>query len=574
MINQGDSIATVKTKIADALALVGVAAPTSWSDSHNKINSAATSLGLTGITDRMAGGTARARINAVIAGLETPANVTLPTVTGDAVQGETLTTTTGTWTGLAPITYAYQWFNSDADITGATASTYVLTEDDIGLTVGVRVTATNVRGPVGVESDVTAPVTGGGALSVLKRAQQRRVSLLVIGDSEVRFGGHGIANAIAQKTFEAGILPFRTPLYLASNNNNSDGYLSSTSQAAIMGATTGAPAGFDPFRSQPIDVSAEYAWYTGTNVSSASNGVILSAGNPLDTSKALRAHFKVGTFDTGGGSFRPSWRRTDSPFTGLAQVASPGISVQTGQLGTARHTFDVPADPARTFGVHMQWSRPSAGTDTMVENFFGQWSCAENPERTAGLSVDVLYGQGGQSLYDMAAAAIARGTTMLGNYLADIRSFHEAVGQTPEIVIAIKSDLNDTNETSSPSLGPNPSNSPTSAAAWTDNLTALINRIEAIYDARGWDKAGLHFLIIGSHNFRDSNSPLLPQYNDAGAAFAASRPRVQFTKAVVDAWPSSRIIAENLFQDNSHLTSPAGYNDVYGETLTAAIMAA
>lgn len=164
MINQGDSIATVKTEIADALALVGVEAPTSWSDATAKLNARAFEYGLDGITDGMAGGTARARINAVIAGLETPTNVTLPTVTGDAVQGETLTTTTGTWTGLAPITYAYQWFNSEADITGATASTYVLTEDDIGLTVGVRVTATNVRGPVGVESDVTAPVTGGGGM--------------------------------------------------------------------------------------------------------------------------------------------------------------------------------------------------------------------------------------------------------------------------------------------------------------------------------------------------------------------------------------------------------------------------
>lgn len=164
MINQGNSIATVKTEIADALALVGVEDPTSWSDATAKLNARAFEYGLEGIADGMAGGTARARINAVIAGLETPANVTLPTVTGNAVQGETLTTTTGTWTGLAPITYAYQWFNSEADITGATASTYVLTEDDIGLTVGVRVTATNVRGPVGVESDVTAPVTGGGVL--------------------------------------------------------------------------------------------------------------------------------------------------------------------------------------------------------------------------------------------------------------------------------------------------------------------------------------------------------------------------------------------------------------------------
>ena len=38
-----------------------------------------------------------------------PVNTVLPGITGTTAAGQTLTATQGTWTGTAPITYAYQW---------------------------------------------------------------------------------------------------------------------------------------------------------------------------------------------------------------------------------------------------------------------------------------------------------------------------------------------------------------------------------------------------------------------------------------------------------------------------------
>ena len=62
-----------------------------------------------------------------------------PTISGVAKDGSTLTVSTGTW-NPADVTFAYQWKRAGAAISGATASTYVLTSADVGSTITVTVT--------------------------------------------------------------------------------------------------------------------------------------------------------------------------------------------------------------------------------------------------------------------------------------------------------------------------------------------------------------------------------------------------------------------------------------------------
>jgi hypothetical protein len=92
-----------------------------------------------------------------------PSNTTAPAISGAAAQGQTLSTSDGSWTGR-PTSFAYRWQDCDTagngctDIAGATSSTYRLAATDVGHTIRAVVTATNAVGSTEASSDKTAVV--------------------------------------------------------------------------------------------------------------------------------------------------------------------------------------------------------------------------------------------------------------------------------------------------------------------------------------------------------------------------------------------------------------------------------
>ena len=86
-----------------------------------------------------------------------PANTVAPVITGTLVVGNVLSVSNGTWTG-SPTSYTYQWYrdgHGDAIYTaipGATANTYLLTDDDDYVNLRAAVTAYNVRGNTTADS--------------------------------------------------------------------------------------------------------------------------------------------------------------------------------------------------------------------------------------------------------------------------------------------------------------------------------------------------------------------------------------------------------------------------------------
>ncbi len=95
-----------------------------------------------------------------------PSNTAAPSISGDAIDGEALTSTTGTWSGDEPIGYSRQWLRCDTDgedcspIAGETGETYTLTPADVGATIRVAVTASNALASVAATSAETDPVAG------------------------------------------------------------------------------------------------------------------------------------------------------------------------------------------------------------------------------------------------------------------------------------------------------------------------------------------------------------------------------------------------------------------------------
>jgi hypothetical protein len=104
-----------------------------------------------------------------------PFNLSLPVLSGAAQSGVQLSTTDGTWRSSSPVSYTYRWRRCTsgvcANIGGANSSTYTLTDNDIGSTIDVVVSATNTGGGTDANASATvpvvaaAPVAGGGGSS-------------------------------------------------------------------------------------------------------------------------------------------------------------------------------------------------------------------------------------------------------------------------------------------------------------------------------------------------------------------------------------------------------------------------
>jgi hypothetical protein len=112
-----------------------------------------------------------------------------PQIFGDNVVDETLTLTTGTWDGSTPLTFAYSWrrcnpagdLTSCVQIPGATLSSYTPTVADIGSTIRVWITGTNIAGSDLAVTNHTFPVVDKQHFSPSTIAAPAIVGTLAIG---------------------------------------------------------------------------------------------------------------------------------------------------------------------------------------------------------------------------------------------------------------------------------------------------------------------------------------------------------------------------------------------------------
>lgn len=93
-----------------------------------------------------------------------PVDTVAPVASGTATVGQTVSTTNGTWTGDATITFGYQWQRDShgnsvySNIGGATSSSYTLVDADDGCNVRCVVTGTNGAGSASANSNALGTV--------------------------------------------------------------------------------------------------------------------------------------------------------------------------------------------------------------------------------------------------------------------------------------------------------------------------------------------------------------------------------------------------------------------------------
>ena len=93
-----------------------------------------------------------------------PKNTEPPAITGTPQSGQTLTSTTGTWTGSGLIKYAVQWQRCDAagancvDLPFGRSLTLTLGSGDVNHTMRIVITATDSTGSAAVTSGLTSTV--------------------------------------------------------------------------------------------------------------------------------------------------------------------------------------------------------------------------------------------------------------------------------------------------------------------------------------------------------------------------------------------------------------------------------
>lgn len=116
--------------------------------------------------------TANSHPSPVISDASAPRNTVRPVITGSARVGDTLSVTTGTWTGGVQA-YTFQWQLCDEDgnacvnVTGATGRTYNVRSGDDGGTMRALVTAQNAAGKTTVNTDRSALIRAAPSSTVV-----------------------------------------------------------------------------------------------------------------------------------------------------------------------------------------------------------------------------------------------------------------------------------------------------------------------------------------------------------------------------------------------------------------------
>lgn len=239
-----------------------------------------------------------------------PSNSVAPALSGTAQEGQTLTCSTGTWSGSP--TYTYQWKRNGNNITSATNSTYTLVIADVGQSIKCTVTATNFIGSATADSNTVTPASAfTGLLDTYIGASAayslRRLSTAYTGnlirvrrssdntEQDIGYNSSNVLDETALTSFVGAGNGFITTWYDQSGNGYNTVQTTAANQPRIVNSGT-----VDKENSKPcavFDGSNDFVATTGTPFSATSNTLIaVSKQSALGSYKRL---FNIGNFAAG-----------------------------------------------------------------------------------------------------------------------------------------------------------------------------------------------------------------------------------------------------------------------------------
>ena len=332
------------------------------------------------------------------------------------------------------------------------------------------------------------------AINALAQAKNRRVDLVMLGDSNQVKDGKGFHYAFAERLGE------RFGMYASGIGASAS--MSNESARPVAGGSGTLPAGIEAIFPKKSPAIAYY-FESGTFTPS-SGGTYINSGSKLDITKALDFHYVWGSFDTGSGSFKAGVRLNGSPYTVLGSSAV--TSTNTGSFAKNITKVSIPADATRTLGLEARWFNTTA----ITAPFSQFYERAENPANVSGISVHSLHAVGGDSLCDFAIKMLGYSDLALKNFFEETRRLQISKKQKPIVVVYINSGVNDRNETIV-SQGWRADTDADSPEAYQDNLEVIINRLKSVY-SMNWDADELYFLICPSHPISNPDDSELLEY--------------------------------------------------------------
>ena len=373
-----------------------------------------------------------------------------------------------------------------------------------------------------------------------QEAQQRKVDVVMVGDSNQLYQGHGwdhgFSNILSQRY---GL--YATGIHWLGENfglGNGVGYMWNTQANASAGifSYTETPANdwLNPFYygdMRPCNVI-----YLPTGLSLNSIGIGLQGNNVL-YNVGDRIKFKIAyRIPTPGGSFRPIIRQGSAPFT-IYNQAPITYNYTNGNISFAEVIGTVP-------NTGSMEARTSIFNSAPVEYYYGY---VQNLKRQKGFSVSTLYGYGGQSSRDM-AESIGRWTLPLwASYFGEISNRQEA---DPMVIIRIFAGLNDRVETE-PSI--RYSYPPTSPEAYADNMTFILDTLQTTWEVLGYNPENLHIVITLPQPVSNPQSSQLAGYENIARTFYETHKYITVVQ-------TSSLVTYQEMISNSWFTNPGDAN--------------